>query len=92
MSENDILKSNGITGSHAMIITGINIIDNKPTKWKIENSWGDKGDKKGYWVATNEWIDRYIYRVIINKKYLTKAEKELLKQDPIIVSKLESRF
>ena len=33
--------------NHAMVITGVNLDDQKPTKWKIENSWGtDRGSKR----------------------------------------------
>ena len=31
--------------THAMTIAGVDIKDGKPTKWKIENSWGtESGD------------------------------------------------
>ena len=36
--------------THAMVLTGVDIVDGKPTKWKFENSWGDKvGDKDEIW-------------------------------------------
>ncbi len=39
-----------------MIFTGVNIIDKKITKWKIENNWGNKVGNQGYYIATNAWV------------------------------------
>ncbi|WP_414689212.1 C1 family peptidase, partial [Oenococcus oeni] len=33
--------------SYAMTLTGVDLIDKQPTKWKVENSWGDKIGKDG---------------------------------------------
>ncbi|WP_204123211.1 aminopeptidase C [Lacticaseibacillus mingshuiensis] len=56
--------------THAMVLTGVDIVDGKPTKWKVENSWGDKVGEKGYFVASDAWFDEFVYQVVINKKYL----------------------
>lgn len=56
--------------THAMVITGVDLVDGKPTKWKVQNSWGDKVGNKGYFTMTDEWMDEYAYQVVVNKKYL----------------------
>lgn len=56
--------------NHAMVITGVNIEDGKPTRWKIENSWGDKGGAKGYYLCSDSWFDQYVYQAAIEKEYL----------------------
>lgn len=89
---NLILKTNGITGCHCMIITGADIIDNKVTKWKIENSWGSKYGNKGYYVATDDWLKKYVHRIVINKKYLTKKQLETLDKQPIKIEKWDAKF
>ena len=68
--------------NHAMVITGVNIEDEKPTKWKIENSWGDDVANKGYYVATDSWFDKFVYQVVINKKYLNDQEIKDLEKEP----------
>ena len=68
---------------HAMVITGVNLDGEIPTKWKIENSWGDKDAFKGYHVATDSWFDRYVYQAVVNKKYLSEKEVEILNSKPI---------
>ena len=68
--------------NHAMVITGVNIEDNKSTKWKIENSWGEDVANKGYYVATDSWFDKYVYQAVINKKYLSEDELKDLEKEP----------
>ena len=62
--------------THAMCITGVNLVKDKPTKWKIENSWGTSGPNAGYYIISDSWFDRYTYQAVVNKKYLTKEELE----------------
>ncbi|MDH5106018.1 C1 family peptidase [Lentilactobacillus diolivorans] len=70
--------------SHAMTFAGVDLDDNgKPTKWKVENSWGDKNGTKGYFTMNDDWMDDYVYEVVVHKKYLTDEQQALLKQAPI---------
>ena len=69
--------------NHAMVITGVNLEEEKPTKWKIENSWGEKVANKGYYVASDSWFDKYVYQVVVNKKYLSPEEQQAWEQEPI---------
>ncbi len=56
--------------SHAMVFMGVDVVDNKPAKWLVENSWGtDKGDK-GTWALYNDWFDEHVYMVIVNKRHV----------------------
>jgi bleomycin hydrolase len=57
--------------THAMVLTGVNLIDDKPNRWKVENSWGDKNGDKGYFVMSDAWFDEYVYQIVIDKKYLS---------------------
>ena len=56
--------------NHAMVITGVNLVNGKPEKWKIENSWGDKSGAKGYYVASDSWFDEYVFQAAVEKEYL----------------------
>ena len=56
--------------NHAMVFMGVDVVDNKPAKWLVENSWGaDKGDK-GSWTLYNNWFDEHVYMVIVNKRHV----------------------
>ncbi|MFW8053201.1 C1 family peptidase [Vagococcus fluvialis] len=69
--------------THAMVITGVDLVDNKPTKWKVENSWGDKVGKKGYFVMSDDWLNEYTYQIVVNKKYLSQELQEILEADNV---------
>lgn len=71
--------------NHAMIITGVNLEDNRPTKWKIANSWGDDKGKKGYYFMSQTWFLEHVYQAVINKKYLNEIEREVIKKTPILL-------
>jgi len=71
--------------NHAMVITGYASKNNKPTKYKIENSWGDKAGKKGYFVASDSWFDKFVYQAVINKKYLTDNELKIWEEEPKVL-------
>lgn len=91
LDRNSILKTNGITDCHCMLITGVNIVDDKADRWKIENSWGNKYGNNGYYVATDDWIDTYVHRIVINKRFLEKKHLEILKQDKIKMEKWKAK-
>ena len=92
LNNNEIIKTNDKTGEHVMVFTGVNIVDGKPKIWKIENSWGEKEGKNGYFIATDDWVNKYVFNIIINKKYLTKKQKLTLKNKPINIKREESKF
>lgn len=56
--------------NHAMVLTGVNLVDGKPNRWKIENSWGDKSGTKGYYVCSDTWFDQYVFQAAVEKEYL----------------------
>lgn len=72
--------------NHAMVLCGINI-DKKGNvdRWKIENSWGKDAGEKGYYVATESWMQKCIGDAAINIKYLSEEQKSILNLEPIVV-------
>lgn len=77
MSKEDRINYGESKMNHAMVITGVNLVNNKPNRWKIENSWGEKTGKDGYYVMDDDWFSDFVYQVVIDKKYLS---DELLAQ------------
>ena len=86
MDKGDMLDYAQSSMNHAMVITGVNLTeDGTPDKWKIENSWGDSKGNKGYYIMSDDWFDKYVYQACINKKYLTKAQIEILGEERIVL-------
>ncbi|MGV3524026.1 MAG: aminopeptidase C [Candidatus Sericytochromatia bacterium] len=70
--------------THCMLIVGVDLDgEGQPVKWKVENSWGADVGKKGYFIMSDDWFDDNVYQLIVPRKYLSEAELELLKQEPI---------
>jgi bleomycin hydrolase len=68
--------------THAMLFTGVNLVDEKPTRWRVENSWAKDMGEDGYFIMSDDWFDEYMFEVAINPKYLPKNILELAKQKP----------
>ena len=66
----DTLDYNFSAMNHAMVITGVNLVDGKPNRWKIENSWGDERGSKGYYVCSDSWFEKFVYQAAVEKEYL----------------------
>lgn len=70
--------------THAMVFQGVNLDESgKPTRWRVENSWGKDAGADGYYVMSDEWFTEYTYQVVVNKKYLTPEQQKELEQAPI---------
>lgn len=68
--------------NHAMVLTGVNLKNNVPTKWKIENSWGADNGEKGYYVMSASFFDHFAYQAVILKKYLNEDELKAITKEP----------
>ncbi len=70
--------------NHAMAFLGVDTSDTgQPLKWLVENSWGtDRGDK-GYWYMYDEWFSEYVYRVVVDKKYVSDEDLKNFEKKPV---------
>ncbi|MBO1307725.1 C1 family peptidase [Enterococcus sp. 669A] len=72
--------------THAMVLTGVDVVDGKSTKWKVENSWGEKVGEKGFFVMSDAWMDEYTYQIVVRKEYLTKEQLEAFEAEPVVLA------
>jgi len=73
--------------THAMVLTGVDLDENgKAKKWKVENSWGEKVGNKGYFVASDAWMDEYTYQIVVRKEFLTATELAAYEAEPLVLA------
>lgn len=72
--------------THAMVLTGVDLVDGEPTKWKVENSWGEKVGDKGFFVASDEWMDEYTYQIVVRKDLLTEEQLAAFEAEPTVLA------
>lgn len=70
--------------SHAMTLMAVDLDkDGKPKKWMVENSWGAEAGYKGHLIMTDEWFDEYMFRLVVEKKYVPEKVLDILKKKPV---------
>ena len=86
MEKADRLRFGQTMMTHAMLFTGVDVVDGKPRRWRVENSWGseDSGEK-GFYTMNDNWYDEHMFEIAAHKDYLTDEMKSGLKGDPIVL-------
>ena len=85
MNKGESLDYHASQMNHAMCITGVSFKEGKPSKWKIENSWGKDRAKDGYYIMSASWFDQFVYQAVVDKKYLSADELKALEAKPIVL-------
>lgn len=79
--------------AHAMTLMAVDTDENdQPLKWQFENSWGPTAGHNGYMTFTDKWFDEYMFRIVINKKYLDEKSLKAAKQKPIALPAWDYMF
>ena len=72
--------------THAMLFTGVDVVDGTPRRWRVENSWGaDKSGRKGYYTMNDSWFDQYMFEIAARKNMLPEQLQTALDQEPIVL-------
>ena len=72
--------------SFSFVLAGVDLdADGNSTKWKVENSWGKDAGQKGYFVASDEWMDEYTYQIVVRKDLLTEEELAAYEEKPQVL-------
>ena len=86
MEKADRLRFGQTMMTHAMLFTGVDVVDGKPRRWRVENSWGseDSGEK-GFYTMNDNWYDEHMFEIAAPRDYLTDEMKSGLEGDPIVL-------
>jgi bleomycin hydrolase len=79
--------------SHGMALIAVDVdAQQKPVKWQFENSWGPTAGEKGYLTFTDSWFNEYMFRFVVNKKYLSQKVLEIYGQKPEMLPPWDPMF
>lgn len=79
--------------SHGMALIAVDVdSQQKPVKWQFENSWGTSAGEKGYLTFTDAWFNEYMFRFVINKKYVSEKVLEIYHQKPQMLPPWDPMF
>ncbi len=76
-----LTRASGST--HAMALVAVDMQGDKPVKWMVENSWGEKSGYQGHLIMTDQWFHEYMFRLVALSKYVPERLKAKLNQKPI---------
>ena len=48
----------------------------------MQNSWGPNSGHEGYVTFTDNWFDEYMFRLVINRKYLDEKSRKAARTKP----------
>lgn len=72
--------------THAMVFQGVDLDESgAPTRWRVENSWGEDAGEKGYYVMTDDWFEEYMYQIVVHQKYLSDEALDAYWSEPIVL-------
>lgn len=79
--------------SHAMTLIAVDLDEaGKPRKWMVENSWGAASGYKGNLIMTDKWFEEYMFRVVLEKKYVPADVLKMLEQKPVLLPAWDPMF
>ena len=83
MDKKERVQTHASGSSHAMTLIAVDIVDGKPVKWMVENSWGPASGYQGNYIMTDEWFNEYMFRLVVEKKYVPEDVLKMLDQKPV---------
>ena len=71
--------------THAMLFTGVDVVDGAPRRWRVENSWGDEKADKGFWTMNDSWFDEHVFEIAVAAAPLPADCRRALDDEPIVL-------
>ncbi len=85
LSKADRLLLHESSMTHAMLLTGVDLVEGRPRRWRVENSWGPKRGRDGFYTMSDSWFDEYVYEVAAPRSLLAPELQAALAEEPIVL-------
>ena len=94
MDKKQRVQTHASGSSHAMTLIAVDICQEtgEPVKWMVENSWGPASGYKGCLIMTDEWFNEYMFRLVVEKKYVPADVLQMLDQEPVLLPAWDPMF
>ena len=92
MDKKERILTHASGSTHAMTLIAVDIKEGVPVKWMVENSWGATTGYKGNIIMTDEWFNEYMFRLVVEKKYVPADIMALMGQKPIMLPSWDPMF
>lgn len=93
MDKRERIQTYASGSSHAMTLIAVDLDEaGEPRKWMVENSWGAASGWQGNLIMTDEWFEEYMFRVVVEKKYVPEDILKMLEQEPILLPSWDPMF
>ena len=71
--------------THAMLFTGVDVLDGVTRRWRVENSWGPDRGKDGFYTMNDSWFSQYVFEIAARKSALPADLRSALDAEPIVL-------
>jgi bleomycin hydrolase len=85
LSKADRLLYHETQMTHAMLFTGVDVLDGVTRKWRVENSWGADKGKDGFYTMNDSWFDDYVFEIAARRPALPAELQAALDTAPIVL-------
>ena len=94
MDKKERVQTHASGSSHAMTLIAVDVCEKtgKPVKWMVENSWGPASGYQGCLIMTDEWFNEYMFRLVVEKKYVPEDILKMMEQEPVLLPAWDPMF
>lgn len=86
MSKEDLVSSCEIKSAHAIAMAGVKLdSDGRPERWLVENSFGLERGWSGFVVMQNEWLEKYLFRLVVERQFVPQHLRKYLDMKPKVL-------
>ena len=84
-TKEDRVNSGQSMMTHAMLLVGVDMVEGRPRRWRVENSWGTDVGDKGFFTMDDDWFAEYVFEVVVKKSDLPDELRAALDTEPLVL-------